>query len=245
MSILHSWNLKAAIGTMPVIGSLSLEGLCYNVSIIFMTNLCVMQVTGYYVPKWTIMYNKYKEGGSDTNMSVPELQYLMLPYDPQADTINAYMALARQFGYMVLFVVAFPGAPIFAYISNYAQIRIDGFKFLNTYQRILPGGAQDIGTWQLVFTIFCGAAVMTNMAIVVFVMDTFDVYADLHNLTYFKAWMFILGQYGLFGLMAILAILVPDCPYDVEIQLQRNTFINDKLIDKVADEDETVVQSLS
>ena len=142
---------------------------------------------------------------------------------------------------MVLFVVAFPGAPIFAYISNYAQIRIDGFKFLNTYQRILPGGAQDIGTWQLVFTIFCGAAVMTNMAIVVFVMDTFDVYADLHNLTYFKAWMFILGQYGLFGLMAILAILVPDCPYDVEIQLQRNTFINDKLIDKVADEDETVV----
>ena len=218
-----------------------INDLCYNVSIIFMTNLCVMQVTGYYVPKWTIMYNKYKEGGSDTNMSVPELQYLMLPYDPQADTINAYMALARQFGYMVLFVVAFPGAPIFAYISNYAQIRIDGFKFLNTYQRILPGGAQDIGTWQLVFTIFCGAAVMTNMAIVVFVMDTFDVYADLHNLTYFKAWMFILGQYGLFGLMAILAILVPDCPYDVEIQLQRNTFINDKLIDKVADEDETVV----
>ena len=86
----------------------------------------------------------------------------------------------------------------------------------------------------------CAAAVVTNSALLCFVMDTFDG-LSLHNLTYFKAWMFILGQYGLFGLMAILAILVPDCPYDVEIQLQRNTFINDKLIDKVADEDETVV----
>ena len=55
---------------------------------------------------------------------MPELQYLMLPYDPLIDTITAYMTLARQFGYMVLFVVAFPGAPVFAYISNYAQIRM-------------------------------------------------------------------------------------------------------------------------
>merc|ERR1711918_285947 len=162
------------------------------------TNLVVQNMTSIYLPKVMAAYAKYKEGGSDALMSVPELQYLMMPFDPQLDNIDAYMTLARQFGYMVLFVVAFPAAPVLAYVSNYAQIRMDAFKFLNTYQRILPGGAQDIGTWQLVFTIFCGAAVITNMAIVVFVMDTFDVYADLHNLTYFKAWMFILGQYGLF-----------------------------------------------
>merc|ERR1712196_63180 len=128
----------------------------------------------------------------------------MGPYDPQADTINAYMALARQFGYMVLFVVAFLGAPIFAYISNYAQIRIDGYKFLNTYQRILPGGAQDIGTWQLVFTMFCVAAVITNSALLCFVMSTVNDFEPTYTgwrLAYFKCWMFVCCQYFVFMIM--------------------------------------------
>ena len=126
-------------------------------------------MTSIYLPKVMAAYAKYKEGGPDALMSVPELQYLMMPYDPQLDTIDAYMTLARQFGYMVLFVVAFPAAPLLAYISNYFQLRMDAFKFLNTYQRILPGGAQDIGTWQTVFTAIAGAAVITNAALCVFV----------------------------------------------------------------------------
>merc|ERR1712139_295404 len=146
----------------------------------------------------------------------------------QLDTIDAYMTLARQFGYMVLFVVAFPAAPLLAYISNYFQLRMDAFKFLNTYIRILPGGAQDIGTWQTVFTAIAGAAVITNAALCVFVMSTFDSLA-MGNLTYFKAWMFIL-----------FSIVVPDIPYDVEIQLQRQAFINEKIIAKVADDDDSV-----
>merc|ERR1711998_135741 len=95
----------------------------------------------------------------------------------------------------------------------------DAFKFLNTYQRILPGGAQDIGTWQTVFTTIAGAAVITNAALCVFVMNTFSS-LGFSNLTYFKAWMFIIFQYFLFGLMVIFSIVVPDVPYDVEVELK-------------------------
>merc|ERR1711988_809486 len=130
-------------------------------------------------------------------------------------------------------------APVLAYISNYFQLRMDAFKFLNTYQRILPGGAQDIGTWQTVFTAIAGAAVITNAALCVFVMNTFSS-LEFNNLTYFKCWMFIIFQYFLFGLMVIFSIIVPDVPYDVEVQLGRQQFINDKVINKVKDEDDEV-----
>ena len=227
------------IFNMPCETGSCIGDLCENVGIIFVTNLVVQNMTSIYLPKVMAAYAKYKEGGSDALMSVPELQYLMMEYDPQLDTIDAYMTLARQFGYMVLFVVAFPAAPLLAYISNYFQLRMDAFKFLNTYIRILPGGAQDIGTWQTVFTAIAGAAVITNAALCVFVMSTFDSFA-MGNLTYFKAWMFIIFQYFLFGLMVIFSIVVPDVPYDVEIQLQRQTFINEKIIAKVADDDDSV-----
>jgi hypothetical protein len=225
-------------GTPCELGS-CLGDLCENVGIIFVTNLVVQNMTSIYLPRVMAAINKYKEGGSDALMSVPELQYLMMPFDPQLDNIDAYMTLARQFGYMVLFVVAFPAAPVLAYVSNYAQIRMDAFKFLNTYQRILPGGAQDIGTWQTVMTAISGAAVITNAALCVFVMNTFSS-VEMGNLTYFKCWMFIIFQYFLFGLMVIFSIVVADCPYDVEIQLQRQAFINEKVISKVADDDDSV-----
>ena len=91
---------------------------------------------------------------------------------------------------MLLFVVAFPAAPFLAFVSNFFQLRMDAYKFLNTYQRIIPGGAQDIGTWQLVFTLITGAAIMTNAALCVFVMNTFERFSDeIYNLVYFKAWM--------------------------------------------------------
>merc|ERR1711998_640446 len=116
------------------------------------------------------------------------------------------------------------------------QLRMDAYKFLNTYQRIEPGGAQDIGTWQTVFTAISGAAVITNAGLCAFVMNTFNS-LGYSNLTYFKCWMFIIFQYFLFGLMVIFSIVVPDCPYDVEIQLGRQAFINEKVINKVEDDD--------
>ena len=75
------------------------------------------------------------------------------------------------------------------------------------------GGAQDIGTWQTVFAIMSGAAVVTNGAQLVFTMDTFDALPG--DAMYDKAWLFIVFQYVMFGLMFLLALLVDDVPEGV------------------------------
>lgn len=46
-------------------------------------------------------------------------------------------------------------------------------------------------------------------------------------------WGFVGWQYGIFTIMAIFAVFVKDVPYDVSIQLKRQTFITSKVIDQV------------
>ena len=77
-----------------------------------------------------------------------------------------YAELAVQFGYITLFVVAFPLAPLLALANNYVEFRSDAFKLLTQMQRPVPRGAEDIGSWQGVFTTISCIAVVTNSALV-------------------------------------------------------------------------------
>jgi hypothetical protein len=53
--------------------------------------------------------------------------------------------LVIQFGFITLFVVAFPIAPLFAFLNNILEIRIDSHKFLVQMRRPLAKRARDIG----------------------------------------------------------------------------------------------------
>lgn len=52
-----------------------------------------------------------------------------------------------------------------------------------------------------------------------------------------RVWVFIGFQWVLIGAQFLAQAIVPDVPEEVEIQIQRNEFINDKVIEKVEDED--------
>ena len=73
-----------------------------------------------------------------------------------------------------MYIVSLPTPALFspvpyqllAYISNYAEIRIDAKRVLYEYRRPFPRGAQDIGTWQGVLTAIATVAVATNAALV-------------------------------------------------------------------------------
>jgi len=120
-----------------------------------------------------------------------------------------------------------------AFLSNYVEIRADGMKLVRIHQRPLPVGAEDIGTWQLIFTAIAGVSVVTNAALVFFTMTLFEDSSPENRL-----WYFILFQYFVFSSLYLFAVLVPDVPEDVQIQLERTEFLVDKIIDKVADEDD-------
>ena len=56
-----------------------------------------------------------------------------------------------QYGFVTLFVAAFPLAPLFALINNYFEIRIDAHKFVVVLRRPVPERAQDIGMFPVNF----------------------------------------------------------------------------------------------
>ena len=48
---------------------------------------------------------------------------------PSTDTIkNEYEEMVIQFGFLALFGVAFPLAPLFAWLNNLSEVRSDAFK---------------------------------------------------------------------------------------------------------------------
>lgn len=68
-------------------------------------------------------------------------------------SLEDYAELAIQYGYVTLFVAAFPLAPFLAYVSNVVEIRTDGWKLLYAFKRVLPSGAQDIGSWMSILQV--------------------------------------------------------------------------------------------
>ncbi|CAM9478748.1 unnamed protein product, partial [Ascophyllum nodosum] len=168
----------------------------------------------------------------DTPFSESEVQYVFATYHEMMGPLGDMSEIAIQFGYVTLFVVSFPVAPLLAYISNYFEIRVDAVKILYEHRRPFPRGAQDIGTWQVVWTAVAAIAVATNAGLIFFTADELEWSAD--NLV----WGFVIWQYGVFLLMSLFSVFVPDVPFDVSIQLDRQRFITSKIIDQIPDENQ-------
>lgn len=89
----------------------------------------------------------------ESNISRAELEFTLESYDQLMGTLEDYAELAVQYGYVTLFVAAFPLAPFLAYVSNLVEIRTDGWKLIHAFRRALPSGAQDIGTWMAILQV--------------------------------------------------------------------------------------------
>lgn len=213
--------------------------LAYEMSIIFLSNLVVLNVTDVVLPILSQRAKAAKEmEGVDPNttLSKAEIEYTLGDYDPIDDSIEDFTVISIEFGYVVLFATAFPAAPILAYINQYLQIRTDGWKLTRATKRCLPSGAQDIGIWLTIFTATAYAAVISNSAIVCFVDPTLIGWMK----GYEKVWFFIIFQYTIILFMNLLAIAIPDIPDDVSIQTKRSAWIDEVLIKQVPQEDEKI-----
>ena len=104
-------------------------------------------------------------------MTAIEEQYVLDEYDTTLDLFNDYLELVIQFGYATLFSSSFTLAPVMAYVNNYVEIRVDAWKICTQSRRPLPGGAEDIGTWQSVLELMSVMAITTNLGIVCFTSD--------------------------------------------------------------------------
>lgn len=163
-----------------------------------------------------------------------ERQLALDVYD-QKGTFDDYNEMIIQFGYVTLFVVAFPLAPALALLNNFFEIRIDAHKLCRGTRRPDPRGAQDIGTWGTIIDLMGSFAMITNVALVCFTSR----HTTSHLDEYERLWLFVGVEHGLILLKWMLASIVDDEPQDVTLQKQRTQFIVDKIVNLIADDDDS------
>jgi Calcium-activated chloride channel len=61
------------------------------------------------------------------------------------DLVLFFSIAVIQFGFVTLFVAAFPLAPVFALLNNFIELRSDANKFLTQYRRPVAARATSIG----------------------------------------------------------------------------------------------------
>ena len=69
-----------------------------------------------------------------------------------------------QYGFVSMFVAAFPLAPLFALLNNWVEIRLDAYKYLVTQKRPVAERAQDIGAWYGLLELISKLAIVTNVS---------------------------------------------------------------------------------
>jgi len=159
---------------------------------------------------------------SNRNKSLAEQQYEEMSYE---STFDDWDEIVIQYGYIVLFVVAFPIAPLLALVNNWFENKVDSKKLCLYYRRPLPHGAADIGMWYAILNTVSWVAVVTNVAIVVFETSQFDQYS-LSN-----QWLiFVFAEHIILLLKAAIGFFVPDETLETRTHLQRQSYLANVLV---------------
>ncbi|KAK3592593.1 hypothetical protein CHS0354_001760 [Potamilus streckersoni] len=82
-----------------------------------------------------------------------------------------YLEMVLQFGFITIFVAAFPLAPLFALLNNWVEIRLDAHKFVCETRRPVAERAQDIGVWFSILDALAKLAVISNAFLIAFTSE--------------------------------------------------------------------------
>ncbi|RZF32744.1 hypothetical protein LSTR_LSTR005937 [Laodelphax striatellus] len=94
-----------------------------------------------------------------------------------------YLEMVLQFGFITIFVAAFPLAPLFALLNNWVEIRLDAQKFVCETRRIVAERAENIGIWFKILDMLAHLAVISNGFLIAFTSEFLPklVYQYDHN----------------------------------------------------------------
>ncbi|XP_014662739.1 PREDICTED: anoctamin-4-like isoform X2 [Priapulus caudatus] len=98
-------------------------------------------------------------------------QDYVLAATPPLGLFDEYLEMVIQFGFVTLFVAAFPLAPLFALLNNVIEIRLDAFKYVTQLRRPLAARAQDIGAWYNILKALSILSVISNAFVIAYTSD--------------------------------------------------------------------------
>uniref|UniRef100_A0A1B6JRQ4 Anoctamin n=4 Tax=Homalodisca liturata TaxID=320908 RepID=A0A1B6JRQ4_9HEMI len=99
-----------------------------------------------------------------------EKDYKLMEWGSQA-LFPEYLEMVLQYGFVTIFVSAFPLAPLFALLNNILESRLDAQKLLTYHRRPVAQRVADIGVWFSILDSISKLAVITNGFIIAFTSD--------------------------------------------------------------------------
>jgi len=164
--------------------------------------------------------------------SVIQLEYRKIAVDgSKYKSLQVYIDEVMMLGLSTIFVTALPAAPALLFVFNWLFTKFDAWKYINLYRRPTPLHEYSVRQWHEIFRLMSIIVTLTNAALIPFTFTIFEGWSILHKLL-----IFIGFQWCIFFLQYLYS-LSTNVMKEVDIQNQRNIFINSKLIDKVPDGD--------
>lgn len=93
--------------------------------------------------------------------------YKLVQFGPRS-LFPEYLEMVLQYGFVTIFVAAFPLAPFFALLNNVLEMRLDAKKLLVMYRRPVGQRVTDIGIWYKILDSISKISVITNGFIIAF-----------------------------------------------------------------------------
>jgi len=166
-----------------------------------------------------------KEGGPKKSEAEEQMEK-----DVYEDTIDDMSELIVQFGFVTLFVMAFPLTPLLAIVNNIIEMKVDATNLVKTSQRPQPNGSFGLGSWNGVLGFFSLVAVGTNTALITFRTKlATEVFANEDQngaqWIFFSVLSIVLGI-----IVGIEKWVIPDVPIQVEQAIERQRLVESVLI---------------
>jgi hypothetical protein len=219
------------------------ESCMFELSTLLLSTLLTTQIAGtiaeallpYFQYRAMLALEQAKAG--DKELSTMTKEAKLVPCHP-LDAFNDYNKMVLQFGYVSMFVAAFPLAPVCALLNNVLEIRTDAIKRLLSMQRPAPSQrAETIGEWMVVLEFMSMAAVATNVGVLCFTSDHLATAFKLSNSE--RVWAFIILEHVVVLIKLIIAYTIDDRPEWVSLRLARDEYMasaREEIIAKEQDE---------
>lgn len=135
-------------------------------------------------------------------------------------TVEDYMELMIQFGYLSLFAISFPISYLLAFITNCLEIQVDKLKLLRFKRRPIPESAADIGTWFFILDFISFAGIFTNSGLIAYAGKVSD---DISSADQIK--IFVLFSLAFLAIKYFVKAAIPDIPHRVLLMGKRHSNI--------------------
>jgi len=146
--------------------------LCIQLAIIFMGKQFMLSVMEYYMPIMWKIFNMLKLAGwksDEANKEEATPQYIkdfkLVEWGHQG-LFYEYLEMVIQYGFITIFVCAFPLAPFFAFCNNVLELRLDAKKILIQHRRPIAQKVQSIGVWFDIMETLGRISIITNAFII-------------------------------------------------------------------------------